>query len=683
MAKKKEVQTPGEYGDMYQDFLSSSMLKKKKEKKESFYISFCRTAKKFVKAPDTFKKDEYKGAVDFLEIPLKPSEINAAPVFAMMLSLIFIIPAMGFILFSIFVSRTMELPILMYTLPVSLLVPFGLVWYFQNYPLKEAENKRMQTITQIPEVVNYMVMSMKLTPNLERAVEFAAEHGTGNIANDLKKLVSDVRLGNYNTMEEALDVFAYKWARYSDEFKHALMLIRGSVIEIDDAKRHVMLDKAASDVLEGISDNMEKYAGKMRQPSIYLYYMGVLLPLLLIIILPVGSVLGNLPLAQTWILILLYNILIPLGTVYFAMGILKTRPPVYTPPKIPDNFPGLPKKNHLLIGKTSVPSIVLAIIAVIAIYTVFAFVVEPIFNPYPPAWNTEAQQAWVPMMAITGAVVGIAVGISIWLYGSAYYKRKEQLKIMKMEDEFKDSVYIVASRLGENRPVEEALDYTAEFMKGTSVSEIFRKASNNIHNLGMTVEMALFDPVYGALKYVPSHSIKNSMRILIDSIQLGVQQGSKALLSLSLQLRDAHKIKEKIRSLLSEITAMMTSIAFFIGPIVLGITTALQKIVVSALTSLTGVSGLSGETTAYVSDLPMMSFGSEEILSGIPSPIVFIFIIAVYVLEVTLILTYFTSRIQEGRNDLAMKMTIASSLPVSMLLFFISAFVASSFTVIL
>ena len=679
MPRKKQPKHISEEGTMYRDFLQHSTIKLKKPK-ESFYIKFCRAAGKYVKAPNEFRDEKYKASVEFLELPLKPKEVNAAPVFALMLSLFLIIPVLGYFMFLIFIERVMDLGALMYMLPVAMIIPFGLLNYFQSYPLKEAENAKLQSIVQIPEIVNYLVMSMKLTPNLEKAVEFAAEHGRGKIAKDLKQIVNDVLIGKYNTMEEGLDTLAYKWASFSDEFKHSLMLIRSSVIEVDDAKRHVILDKASADVLEGISANMEAYATKMRQPSIYLYYLGVLLPLLLIILLPIGSVLGNLPLAQTWILILLYNILIPIGTVYFAMNILKSRPPVYTPPKIPDNFPGLPKKNHVKVMGITLPSIIVSIVAAITIFSLFYFVAEPMLNPFPPAWNLEAQEAWVPMMGLTGAVVGVAVGISIWLYGNAYAKRKEQLRIMQMEKEFQDSIYIVASRLGENRPVEEAFEYTAEFMKGTMIADVFRKASNNIHNLGMTVEMALFDSVYGALKYIPSVSIKNSMRILIDSIQLGVEQGSKALVSLSLQLRDAQKVKEKIGSLLSEITMMMQSIAFVIAPLVLGITTALQRIILSALSSLTSVGNLQGETAAYMSDLPLVSFGSEEVLAGIPSPMMFLFIIAFYVLEVTLILVYFTTRISEGKNDLAMKITIANSLPVSLLLFFMAAFVASTFS---
>jgi len=50
---------------------------------------------------------------------------------------------------------------------------------------------------------------MKLVPNLEKAVEFGAEHGQGKIADDLKKVIWDTQLGIYNTLSEGLDAMAY------------------------------------------------------------------------------------------------------------------------------------------------------------------------------------------------------------------------------------------------------------------------------------------------------------------------------------------------------------------------------------------------------------------------------------------------------------------------------------------
>jgi len=404
------------------------------------------------------------------------------------------------------------------------------------------------------------------------------------------------------------------------------------------------------------------------------------LPLLLIIMIPIGAAMAGLAIAKTTYLILMYDVGIPLIAVLFARNILAKRPPIYTPPKIPDDYPGLPKKGYVKIGKSTVPIVLIAGVVAVIAFALFAFVAEPAFNPVPPSWNSEALKAYYKFFQIMGLFMGASLFFSLYFYFNARDKRKIQLEMVEMENEFQDSLYLLASRLGENRPMEEALTYTADFMKGKKIASLFEKTADNINNMGLTVEGALFDPVYGSLKHVPSALITGSFRLIIDSMKLGVQQAARALVSLSLQLRDSQKIKEKIRVLLEEITSMMKSIAFFIGPLVLGITTALQKIIIDAISASVGqTSELSGGYGTSVQTMTLCK--SQEALSSIPSSKVFLIIIAIYVIEVTLILLFFTSKIEEGDNDLSMKMNIARSLPIAVFLFFISAFFAAKMSI--
>jgi len=64
-------------------------------------------------------------------------------------------------------------------------------------------------------------------------------------------------------------------------------------------------------------------------------------------------------------------------------------------------------------------------------------------------------------------------------------------------------------------------------------------------------------------------------------------------------------------------------------------------------------------------------------LFGIPDPLTFLAIIGLYVVQVTIILIYFTSRVQEGKNNLALKMELAQSLPLAMTFFFLAAFMGT------
>ena len=156
----------------------------------------------------------------------------------------------------------------------------------------------------------------------------------------------------YNTIAEGLDELAYSWGKFSSEFKQALMNIRASVLENTEAKRYQLLDKTMDEVLESVQAKMEQYARDLSGPSTTLFYVGVLLPLILIFILPVGSAFSGSPLAQTGVLFFIYDILIPILVIWFAANLLSSRPPTYTPPEIKDTQAGLPPTNTFMVGKS-------------------------------------------------------------------------------------------------------------------------------------------------------------------------------------------------------------------------------------------------------------------------------------------------------------------------------------------
>ena len=131
------------------------------------------------------------------------------------------------------------------------------------------------------------------------------------MADEFNRLIWDFQIGIYSSISEGLDLMALRWSKYSSELKESLMKIRASVMEPSEAKRYQLLDKTMSEVLESVKDKMGDYARSLNQPSVMLFYIGVLLPLLLVIILPIGSAFSSSPCATTPVLVMIYCVLIP------------------------------------------------------------------------------------------------------------------------------------------------------------------------------------------------------------------------------------------------------------------------------------------------------------------------------------------------------------------------------------
>ena len=709
-------------------------------------------------------QQQYREAVAFLGWELTAADFTAMIQFTMLstalLSLVAGSLAWFFLGDLVLAIAGNPLMVPLYIFAPLLLIVLGATYYVQNYPLGQVRNEQVKALTHVPEIIGYMIMSLKLVPNLERAVEFSAEHGRGRIAEEFRKILWDVQIGVYSTLSEALDALAYRWGKFSSEFKSALMRVRGSVIEDTDAKRYLLLDKTMDEILDSIKIKMEQYARGLSQPATTLFYIGVLLPLILIIILPVGSTFSGAALADPVVMILIYNIGIPLIAFLFAYSLIKQRPPTYEPPKIPDNYPGLPKKWTAQYGKFRMDlRLLIGIVFIVGISASYAlntegFPPKSLFEtlnmqegdqqviPYVPSeaevmeragltpgyYNipdgklyTEEYRAFItagyspeeaetkvagkvslqkqlffleadnditPIFFIFGSLITISLCAFLYLYFTSVHKRKIQLEIMELESEFKESIYILASRLGENKPVEEALKHTRDFLPDLKISKtIFTKTLDNITLLGMPLQAAIFDRNFGAMKNIPSQTLIGGMKIMVDSVEMGVGVAARTLMSLSMQLSNSEKVNKMLSVLISDITGMMKTMSLIIAPLVLGITTSLQKIVVVTISQIAGSGSLekAAQTTQTMQGVPasfsgfdMGSFINADVIGSIATPTQFVFIVALYVLELVIIMIYFTTKIEED-NDVLMRMNLATALPIAVIVFVVTMFFSNMF----
>ncbi|MBR9706834.1 MAG: hypothetical protein GOV15_00160, partial [Candidatus Diapherotrites archaeon] len=576
----------------------------------------------------------------------------------------------------------------------------------KSMPVSAAESQRFTSLVEIPKIMGYLIMSMKLTPNLERAVQFAAEHGEGKLATAFRNLLWNVNVGVYSTLEEGLDDLAYTWGTFSPEFKQSMMTLRSSVLEPDETKRYILYDNALNDVLLGIGNKMSDYARQLKSPAMYMFYLGVLLPLILIIVLPVGSVFSDMPFGNAYTLSAVYNFGIPLMLYVYATVILGKRPPTYIPPKIDDDYPGLPKKGNFFVSGQKQMSIKALALMIIVFGLALTWLAHTILDPTLEnvlrdhfggvsvqnfqADHTEAEQTELletfdlsPFFLIAGSIFTASLAVASVFYFTAVYKRKVQKEIMAMEVEFKDSTYLLASRLGQNKPIEDAIKYVGEFTPDSKLSsEVLNKIRQNINLLGLTLEDAVFDPTYGVLKNLPSTLLQTSFRIIVDAVKLGVNVAARSVMSLSAQLTAFDKINREIEVELSEITATMTSMATFIAPLVLGITTALQRVVIGTLQSFAGSSSAESQMPQGVSGFGGMTGGgmsemfSSDALNSAAGPAEFTTILALYVFELVIVMIWFGARIKEGDNNLNAMISIAKSLPIAILLFLLAALFA-------
>ncbi len=540
-----------------------------------------------------------------------------------------------------------------------------------NIPIYMAARWKLRTSNQMVLCILYIVMYMRHTSNLEHGLKFAADHIGKPLSLDLRKVFWDIENGRYSTLKESLDNYLENWKDYSIEFVEAFHLIEGSLYEPSEARRIELLEKSLDVILNGTYEKMLHYAHELRNPVTMLHMLGVVLPILGLVVFPlIGSFLGG---SIKWYhLALLYNILLP-GAVYFiGINILSKRPTGYGENEITEIIPELKQLEYFkFMGFRISPGIVALIIGAFLVLIGLMPLIVGIANPdfdislggfgkffdYKPGLGPYGIGALILSFLIP---LGLAFGIAI------YYGIKTRKLILirnatkKLEKEFAGALFQFGNRVGDGLPVEAAFGKVAESMKGSQSGNFFTRVSQNMTELGMGLDDAIFDKKVGGVLLYPSSLIESSMRILIESSRKGPKVVAKSLISISSYIEKIHSVNERLRDLLSEIISSMKSQISFLTPIIAGIVVGLASMIVNII-------GKLGEqlTTIDTGDAVNINVaniaGLFKIEDVIPS-YYFQVVVGIYLVEVAILLTMLHNGVENGSDKLNEKNLIGKNL---------------------
>ena len=614
------------------------------------YESLCRFSylnfHKVLPKGDEETISELEENLKFTNLDIKAEEVVACSYFVLFASLATVIPL---ILFLYYATSNI--------LVVSLFViPFLLSYLIMEYPKTLANNERMKALGYAPEIISYLVIPLKRSPNLEEAVKFASEHSKGKIAEDLRNLQWKVISGKYRNIGDGLIELGLKWGKYVEGFKNAIYLIRASQLEKSEGSRRAMLDKAVDTILSSILRKFITFSDSLVKPIMILFNFGILLPLIVISILPVMTFVGEeiITLQSLSGFMILIILLIFAYTSY----ILKKRPPSFPPIDIPDDHPGLDPGKISFLG-TKLP------------LNIFTLVVVG-FTALPGIlYLLKYKSPLVEALGTYPLLLAIALGIFIYFRYSVIEKKKIRDEIAEMEKEAMDAFYQIGNRLEMNVSPEEALKHVSETMKKSKISKIFKDALKNINERNMTLEQAFFDEHYGSLRNVYSDRIRNLTEIFVRNVEKGSKVAAEALLTAVNYMLDIQKVEDEVKRKTSNIVSTMKLTASFIAPLICGIMICTQSLLSKELEM--NIEKL--ETFSEpLSVVDMSSFIMFKPLSI--SPDLMTLLVGIYVISLAIILGRFTSNFEAGNDKILTRLEIARLVLIATIVFLVSSIIA-------
>ncbi|RME54184.1 hypothetical protein D6777_04630 [Candidatus Woesearchaeota archaeon] len=554
-----------------------------------------------------------------------------------------------------------------------------------KFPLHLDDRRRLQASNQMVMCILYVVMYLRHTSNLEHALKFAGEHIGNPLALDLRKVVWDVETQKYSTIKESLDNYLEDWSEHNLAFVESFHLIESSIVEGDPKRRLEILEKALEVMLEGTYESMLHFAQNIKSPITTLHMLGVILPILGLIILPLlGSFLG----VKWYQLALVYNITLPLIVYFMGYRIMSKRPVGYSQG---GNFetPQYEKLRLFQIGKE--PNVSYIEPKNIAIALVFLFVVigfMPIILHYvSPGFDMELlggklldyrteDDVTVGPFGLGATLFSLLIPFGIAFGLSTYYKiRSKKLieirnKTKDLEKEFQGALFQVGNRLGGGFPAEMIFGDVAQNLTGTPTGEFFDIVDKNIRSLGMNIEQAVFDEKVGAIHKFPSSLIESSMKVLVETAKKGPMVAAKALMSISMYLDRINKVNERLKDLLAEISSSMKAQISFLSPVISGIVVGIGSMITAIIGGLgSALEGQAVEDSAGgISELTKM-FNIKDLIP----PFFLQVVVSIYLIQIVYILTIMSNGIESGVDKLNEEYMLGKNLYKSVMFYLIVA----------
>jgi hypothetical protein len=635
---------------------------------QNWYCSACKVAAKrfgwMVGNTDEYRKNsektvsqEFRDALNFTGYDIEPWEAHmlAYSGFLILLLMMLFVDA---ILFSVARYETSSL---IAVAACTAVVPLAGMVYLSEYPKIHSKFMKIHSLGDIPEIQSYIVMSMKLVSNIERAIIFAAENSTRPLANDLKKLIWDIHIRTFSNIDEALITFANLWGKNSEYFKRSLHLVKSSVNEPDEAQRLITLNKSLDIVLEGTKNMMDSFSARLKTPTYILYSIFILIPLALVALIPAVSIVGVR--IDTVTLVLIYDIILPLATFFYSEYILLQRPATFAPPHISDRHPEL--SNISSIKKLTVACALLVGAFVCASGYILLFMGNPFGIISQEAMSGLLPRTFPVIWAITSIITIYCLGVY-----TPYKKIRDGIK--QIESEFADSLFILGRRISEGRSAEEAFGHTSETMKGAKIGEIFADVSKNLTCIRTTLHGAIFNEEYGAFRDVYSDRVHTTMRMFTESVHKSNEAAGMAIIKLADHLKELQEVEDNIKRALYDVTSTMRATAMIFAPLIGGVTLALSEVIQKILLNISKEAQHLPEEFDFGG---MMKDAGTGMAQSVP-PDTFLLIIGLYMVILVIILTRFAGGIEYGGDRPQFMYDLGQMLPMSIFVFTITTIIA-------
>ena len=411
-----------------------------------------------------------------------------------------------------------------------------------NAPEMLARDEERRMLQESPVIVAYLTMSLQLQPSLERAALFAAKRGQGVMARRIREAVWSTLTRTSRSIEEALLDLASALSPMNDPLRQSLHLMMSSTCERTKEGMERLLDKANTVALGGIRDAVDRYVSTLSVPTMILFSLGTLLPIMLFTLLPllsissaVGSAGGPAPAFDGLTALLLA--IVPVAALGYSWAIL-ARSPLRSPP------------SPRLVWRSDVFMLTAGWGVVVA-----ASLLTPLgdLRPY---------------VVISAAVLPPCSYLALTLRAG----HRTMVVDKGREKDFIGALYQIGNMMAAGAGLEQAMRSAARNRTGSPFDSAARRVLHRAAVSGKGVREAIEED--GAFSRA-SPMVEAAYLTVADCAVRDPCYAGQVGLNLAQLLTDLGACRSKVEEKLRSVVDMMRSTSLVFGPVVLGVTSSL------------------------------------------------------------------------------------------------------------
>jgi uncharacterized membrane protein len=582
---------------------------------EIIFVKFCRAFGK----GGAVASGELVRAVEFLGWDIGAENVAAASIKLALLSFavvsIMVLPAL---------MAGVSMLVFVFLFPLCAMLPLIIT----EWPKSLAGQKAMRDLSSAPYTITQICISLKQAPNLENALGFVAKNGRGGIALDIKEALWLLWAGKISSASSLLEGVACKWGRFSSGFQRSVQLINSSFLERDKNKKTAVLDKAVDVMLSDITKKMTDFAGSLQMPTLVIFSMGTIMPLMVISLFPVVSIFGF---SVSHLHITLFLAVSLVGCYLYSALSLRKRPAGVSMHECGEKRP-----EHII-------PLALSLAVLISIPSIFYLM------SLSGTHFTGIPGILVGNFGGLGLVWGLGVSVSVYAYMTSFEERKTRKKALEEEGQFIDSLFHIKNRLGDGRPIESAMEFAASSMKDSSASLMLERIVNRIKRKQMSFREAVKE----------EKSASCLTNFILSMIVAASSKGREAMAQTASIVHDymerLMRIENDMLAMLNKSVSMMKATILLFAPVVCAVIVTLFRLVTEAVKS------ASREFSGY-------GIGQTFLTPAI-EPMMLELIVGIYTVLLNIVLLKYISGLQYGADRTAFMYDLSRYLPVTLVIF--------------